>query len=249
MSARKDSSENPPWAGRRSSLGTTKFQKKTPEKIRLVNGKYLCLVTGAGNGFGRTIAGLVFQDQGIFPIAMAGSKVILVDNDFEGLKETSGKKMRQFLMHRKINVELKFVDLNNLNDARNMLNEISSAYEKDFEHVILFNNASSVGDVTKDTIAHTDDTTIIQEYWDLNITSRMYVTSQFCNIFHHSRKTIVHTASYDSSVPTSYLGLSCMATSAIDTFGQVFAKENPTVHVLHYTPSRMDTKPNEKHSR
>lgn len=213
---------------------------KPSERVRLIKGKYLCLVTGAGNGLGRAVAGLAFQDQGIFPFAMADSKVILVDSDEEGLKETSGKKMRQFLKHRKIDVELMIVDLSDLNETKAMLDKIVSTHAKDYEHVIFINNATTIGNVANQ-LTDMDDIGNIQKFWDLNITSRMYLTSRFCKEFYRSKRTVVHTFRFDIARSTPFLGMSYMSQNAIDAFGETFAKENPAIHVLHFTPYRIDT--------
>ena len=242
MAVRQNNFDQPaPWAGRKMSTNWENLRRKSVDRVRLIRGKYLCLVTGAGDGLGRAIAGLVFQDQGIFPNAMSGSKVILVDKDVEDLKETSGKKMRQFLMHRKINVALEFFDVSILSEAKELLQKVIVQNDNDYEHVILINNASYIGDVSKK-LVDLKETTEIEKFWDVNITSRIYLTSQFCEAYPLSKKTVVHTAYYDSAQPTPNLGLSCMATSAMDTFGKIFAKENPSIRVVLYTPSRMDDK-------
>jgi len=210
-------------------------------KVRLVKGKFLCFVTGAGNGLGRAIAGMAFQDQGILPDAMSGSRVILVDKDEEALKETSGKKMRQFLKHRKIEVELEVVDLGDLSETRKLCDRLEAKQAKDFEHVIFVNNASSLADPAK-TLINFDDAEEMARYWNVNITSRMFMSTQFCRIFQHSKRTVVHTVRYESATSNPYLGPSCMAASAIETFAQIFAKENPAIRVLHFTAGALDTK-------
>ena len=210
-------------------------------KVRLVKGKFLCFVTGAGNGLGRAIAGMAFQDQGILPDAMSGSRVILVDKDEDALKETSGKKMRQFLKHRKIEVELEVVDLCDLGEMQKLCDRLDKKQSKDYEHVIFVNNASSLGDPAKSLI-DLEDPEEMARYWNVNITSRIFMTTQFCRIFQHSKRTVVHTVRYESATPNPYLGPSCMAASAIETFAQTFAKENPAVRVLHFTAGALDTK-------
>ena len=239
---RKSNGQAAPWS-KQKLTGASHWDKvrSSTAKIRLVKGKFLCFVTGAGNGLGRAIAGMAFQDQGILPDAMSGSRVILVDNDEEALKETSGKKMRQFLKHRKIEVELEVCDLENLSEAKSLIERVEAKQDKDFEHVIFVNNASTLGDPSKK-LSDYDDPADIARYWNVNITSRMYMTTQICRVFQHSKRTVVHTVRYEASSPRAYLGPSCMATSAILSFGEVFALENPKIRVLNFTAGALDTK-------
>ena len=218
----------------------SQLKKKSFERIRLVKGKFLVIVTSAGHGLGRSVAGLAFQDQGIFAQAFSGSKVIMVDKDMDALNETSGKKMRQFLKHRKIDVVLECIDLMNLNETKKFLDDLVAKNDQDYEHIVLVNNTSTLGDISK-TLMENENLNELEDYWRLNITSRMYLTTQVCKIFPFSKKTIVHTARMESATPSQYLGLSNIATSAFDMFGQTFAKENPTVRVLHFTPNLLDT--------
>lgn len=209
------------------------------EKVRPVKGKYLCIVTGAGHGIGRAIASLAFQDQGILPDAWAGSKLCLIDIDEEALNETAGKKMRQFLAHRKIEVDLIIFDFSDIHSISEMMDKLDTKYEKDFERVILVNSAGSIGDCEK-LLTSSDDPPAIQKFWDLNITSKICMTNQICKIFKQQKKTVVDITFQDLNEPTSTLGLPCMASSAISTFDEVFAKENPNVCVLHYVTDRLD---------
>lgn len=239
---RRSSSTPAPW-DKKKLTGASHWDKvrKGAGKVRLVKGKFLCFVTGAGNGLGRAVAGMAFQDQGILPDAMSGSRVILVDKDEEALKETSGKKMRQFLKHRKIEVELEVVDLGDLEAAQKLIEKIDAKQAKDFEHVIFVNNASSLSDPSK-TLGDFEDPNEIAQYWNVNITSRMFMTTQICRIFASSKRTVIHTVRYESNNPTPFLGPSCMAASAIETFAKTFAKENLTVRTLHFCAGAMDTK-------
>lgn len=240
--SRRGSSTPLAW-DKKKLTGATHWDKvrKNGGKVRLVKGKFLCFVTGAGNGLGRAVAGMAFQDQGILPDAMSGSRVILVDKDEEALKETSGKKMRQFLKHRKIEVELEVVDLEDLEAAQKLIDKIDAKQAKDFEHVIFVNNASSLSDPSK-TLGDLEELGEISKYWNVNITSRLFMTTQLCRIFSSSKRTIIHTVRYESNNPTPYLGPSCIAASAVETFAKTFAKENPTVRMLHFCAGALDTK-------
>ena len=210
------------------------------EKVRPIKGKYLCIVTGAGHGIGRAIASLAFQDQGILPDAWAGSKLCLMDIDEEALNETAGKKMRQFLAHRKIEVDLIIFDFSDIHEISEMMNKIDTKYEKDFERVILVNAVSSIGSVEK-LLTATVDPPAIQRFWDLNVTSKICMANQICKIFYQQKKTVVDITMQDLNIPTATLGLPCMASTAISTFDQVFAKENPNVCVLHYVTDRLES--------
>jgi len=214
--------------------------KKIKQRPRLVKGKFLCVITGAGNGLGRAIANLVFQEGGIHPLAMGGSRLILIDKDMDSLRETSGKKMKQFLKHRKIEVELFCVDLSDLSKAREFIEETIIKFDKDFEEVILINNITTLGDTTK-TLSLNTNFEEIKEYFDLNIISKTYMTAEVCNEFALSKKTVINTMNYDASRPNAYLGLPYMASSAIKAFSEVFAKENLKTKVLVFTPGRVDS--------
>ncbi|XP_065667375.1 sepiapterin reductase-like [Hydra vulgaris] len=223
------------------SFNWSQLRKKSFSKIRLIKGKFLVIVTGAGHGLGRSIAGLAFQDQGIFAQAFSGSKVIMVDKDMDALNETSGKKMRQFLKHRKIDVVLECIDLMNLTDTKNFLNDLVAKNDQDYEHIVFVNNTSTLGNISQ-TLMENENLEELEDYWRLNITSRIYLTTQICKLFPFSKKTVVHTARTESTTASEYMGLSNIATSAFDMFGQTFAKENPTIRVLYFTPNLLDTK-------
>lgn len=218
----------------------TKKATERKEKVRPVKGKYLCIVTGAGHGIGRAIASLAFQDQGILPDAWKHSKLCLIDIDEEAINETAGKKMRQFLAHREIDVDLITFDLSNIHEIGEMMERITTKYDKDFERVILVNAAHSIGQVTN-LLALSENPIGIQKFWDLNITSKICMTNQVCKYFTVQKKTVVDITSQDLNVPTKTLGLACMASSAMSTFDEIFAKENPNVSVLHYVTDRLDT--------
>ncbi|XP_066926547.1 sepiapterin reductase-like [Clytia hemisphaerica] len=233
---------------RRSSLTPAPWDKSilSPKTSRdtgrkgLTKGKFLCLITGAGNGLGRAIAGMAFQDQGILPNALSGSKVILIDKDEDALKETSGKKMRQFLKHRKIEVELEVFDLSDVYDMKSLAEKIEDHQERDYEQVIFVNNASDVGDTSK-TLDDYQDPDVLSKYWNLNITSRTYLSCQFARIFKASKRTFLHTIRMDSTSPETHFGPSCMATSAVKAFTETLAMENPKLRVLEYHVGLMET--------
>lgn len=225
---------------RRGSMNWDKLRKKSGEKIRLIKGKYLCIVTGAGNGLGRAVANLVYQDGGIFPTAMAGSKLVLLDKDMESLRETSGKKMKQFLKHRKIEVDIICADLGDLNETKNTIKDILDKNDKDFEHVTLISHANTLGNASI-CLTEQSDYAALQEYFDLNIISKVFLVSAVCNGFPRSKKTIVFTANKYAVQGLPYLGISAMAESATKTYAQVFAKENPSTRVLYFTAREMES--------
>jgi len=210
------------------------------EKVRPVKGKYLCIITGAGHGIGRAIASLAFQDQGILPDAWKHSKLCLIDIDEEALNDTAGKKMRQFLAHREIDVDLITFDFSDIHGIQEMMEQITTKYDKDFERVILVNAAHSIGTVSN-LLTLSENPVDIQRFWDLNITSKIVMTNQICLNFTVQKKMVVDITSQDLSVPTKTLGLACMASSAMSMFDEVFAQENPNVAVLHYVTDRLDT--------
>lgn len=223
-----------------AAVNWTKLMKKSSEKQRLIRGKLLCIVAGAGSSFGKAVSNTIFQDGGILPEAMAGSRVLLIDKCAEGLREACNKRMKQTLKSKKIEIETMNVDLSDPTDTKQMLTDIRDKYDRDFEQVFFINNAINLEDTTKK-LTEYEDPMEMQRAWNFSITARAYLTAQISQLFCSSKRTAVLIGNNDLSRAAPYLGLNAMASSAFETFGEVFAQENPTVRVVHYVPRRMDT--------
>lgn len=81
----------------------------------------------------------------------------------------------------------------------------------------------------------------VNNYWALNLTSMLCLTSGTLNAFPASpglSKTVVNISSLCALEPFKGWGLYCAGKAARDMLCQVLAVEEPSVRVLSYAPGR-----------
>lgn len=111
------------------------------------------------------------------------------------------------------------------------------------QRLLLINNAATLGDVSKGFL-NMSDLAEVNNYWALNLTSMLCLTSGTLNAFPASpglSKTVVNISSLCALEPFKGWGLYCAGKAARDMLCQVLAVEEPSVRVLSYAPGPLDT--------
>ncbi|XP_042326589.1 sepiapterin reductase [Sceloporus undulatus] len=109
--------------------------------------------------------------------------------------------------------------------------------------LLLFNNAGSLGDVSKSFLDFTDPEEV-NEYLAFNVTSALCLTASFLKAFPAQpglRRTVVNISSLCALQPFKSWTLYCTAKAARDMMFKVLAAEEPDVRVLNYAPGPLDT--------
>ncbi|CAG14283.1 unnamed protein product, partial [Tetraodon nigroviridis] len=111
------------------------------------------------------------------------------------------------------------------------------------EHVLLVNNAASLGDVSR--YARTFTTRAeVDSYMSLNISSCLCLTACVLQAFPQRpgvQRTVVNVSSLCAQQPFSSWVLYCTAKAARDMMFRVLAAEEPELRVLSYAPGPLDT--------
>lgn len=105
--------------------------------------------------------------------------------------------------------------------------------------------SGSLGDVSKGFV-DLSDSTQVNNYWALNLTSMLCLTSSVLKAFPASpglNRTVVNISSLCALQPFKGWALYCAGKAARDMLFQVLALEEPNVRVLNYAPGRWEVLP------
>lgn len=100
--------------------------------------------------------------------------------------------------------------------------------------------SATLGDVSKGLVDLADPAEV-NNYWALNLTSMLCLTSSILKAFPDSPgliRTVVNISSVCALQPFKGWGLYCAGKAARDMMFQVLATEEPSVRVLSYAPGR-----------
>ncbi|NXR13572.1 SPRE reductase, partial [Semnornis frantzii] len=194
-----------------------------------------CVVTGASRGFGRSLVRLLAPRLG------HGSVLLLLARSAAQLAELAAELRGTYSGLR---VEFVAADLGceqGLRQATAALREMLPAGPPG--HLLLINNAGSLGDISK-TFLDLTDPVEINSYFAFNITSALCLTSSALQAFGKqpgSSRTVVNISSLCALKPFKNWALYCSGKAARDMMFQVLALEEPDVRVLNYAPGPLDT--------
>lgn len=205
------------------------------------SGKILCLVTGASRGFGRAIAKLSVAKDGILKYANEGSQILLLSRNKNDLEKTesimaeSGSDVSRFSINA-VSVDLadecKFQK-----DFTNLLSSITSSFDK----ILLFNNAGSVGDISRDILDYQWEIFEYKRYFSLNVVSPIFMINSIIKRFSDSKVTLVQTSSLCAVESMPYMSLYCTGKSSMDMYLKCVAVDHKNVRTLNYAPGPLDT--------
>ncbi|KAJ7382836.1 hypothetical protein OS493_032472 [Desmophyllum pertusum] len=195
-----------------------------------------CLITGASRGLGRSVAVALareFSESGI------EGHFVLVSRSEDGLEETRNRIIK-VCATAKVHIIIA-----NLGEISTLDETIKTAFSKvepsKVTHALLVNNAGSLGDISKCMRDVSQDATSLQDYFNLNITSPMFLASKFLQSFNNASCTVVNVSSLLAVQSFAYFSLYCTGKAARDMMCQVLAKEEPNVRVLNYAPGPLLT--------
>ncbi|XP_067048558.1 sepiapterin reductase-like isoform X1 [Acropora muricata] len=199
--------------------------------------KTCCVITGASRGFGRATA---FALAHAFAESGCNSHFILLSRDEKKLQETRNGIMELDSYAKVHTVVADLGEMKTLEETVN--NALSKVEPNQVSHAILLNNAGSIGDISN---RIKDMTNIraesLQDYFNLNISSPMFLISKFLKRFEGSSCTVINVSSLMAVESFSHFSLYCAGKAARDMMCQVLAKEEPDVRVLNYAPGPLST--------
>ncbi|XP_024619760.1 sepiapterin reductase [Neophocaena asiaeorientalis asiaeorientalis] len=198
-------------------------------------GRSLCVLTGASRGFGRTLAHL------LAPLLSPGSVLVLSARSEEALRQLEAELGAEWPGLRLVRVTADLSAEAGLQQLLGALRELPRP--EGLQRVLLINNAGSLGDVSKRFVDLADPAEV-NNYWALNLTSMLCVTSSILKAFPDSpglSRTVVNISSLCALQPFKGWAQYCAGKAARNMMFQVLAAEEPSVRVLSYAPGPLDT--------
>ncbi|XP_072794423.1 sepiapterin reductase [Vicugna pacos] len=198
-------------------------------------GRAVCVLTGASRGFGRTLAQL------LVPLLSPGSVLVLSARNDEALRQLEAELGSGRPGLRLVRVP---ADLGAEADLQRLLAAVRELPRPEgLQRMLLINNAATLGDVSKGFVDLADSAEV-NNYWALNLTSMLCLTSSILKAFPKSpglSRTVVNISSLCALQPFKGWALYCAGKAARDMLFQVLAAEDPSVRVLSYAPGPLDT--------
>lgn len=204
---------------------------------RLDLGQTLCIITGASRGFGRTIA------RDVSRLAKARSVLILVARSGETLRSLQEELAESEAGRAGLVVQCVVADLALMEGVDNVVKTSKEAFTDDIDHVILINNAGSLGDVSQYSKGFTNMAEV-DSYLSFNVSSTLSLTANVLQTFPQRpglRRTVVNITSLCALQPFPSWVLYCTGKAARDMMFRVLAKEEPDLRVLSFSPGPLDT--------
>ncbi|XP_007523740.1 sepiapterin reductase [Erinaceus europaeus] len=198
-------------------------------------GRAVCVLTGASRGFGRALAGL------LAPLLAPGSLLVLSARSDEALRQVEAELGAGRLGLRVVRVPADLGAEAGLQQLLGCVRELPRP--EGLQRLLLINNAGTLGDVSKGFVDLADSAEV-NDYWALNLTSTLCLTSNILKAFQDSpglHKTVVNISSLCALQPFKGWALYCAGKAARDMMFQVLATEEPSVRVLSYAPGPLDT--------
>ncbi|XP_072310759.1 sepiapterin reductase-like [Eucyclogobius newberryi] len=200
-------------------------------------GRALCIITGASRGFGRTIA------KELSRVVKPGSAFVLVARSGADLRNLREELTESEEGTAGLQVQCVEADLGLPEGLERVTKAAQEAATDLLEHVLLVNNAGSLGDISRFTKSFTDMTEV-NSYLSLNVSSFMCLTAQILQAFPQRpglRRTVINISSLCALKPFSSWVLYCSGKAARDMMFRVLAEEEPDLRVLNYAPGPLDT--------
>uniref|UniRef100_A0A671KHR4 Sepiapterin reductase n=1 Tax=Sinocyclocheilus anshuiensis TaxID=1608454 RepID=A0A671KHR4_9TELE len=190
-------------------------------------GRALCIITGASKGFGRTLA------LQLSCLLKPRSVLMLVARTTEQLNQLKEDIITLYGGQNQLDVRCVQADLEK--------KEETSVSEMD--HLLLINNAASLGDVSRFALTFTDPVEV-NRYLSLNVSGALSLTAGVLQAFPRRlglRRSVVNISSLCALKPFPSWVLYCTGKAARDMMFRVLAEEEPDVRVLSYAPGPLDT--------
>uniref|UniRef100_A0A3Q2QES5 SET and MYND domain containing 1a n=1 Tax=Fundulus heteroclitus TaxID=8078 RepID=A0A3Q2QES5_FUNHE len=196
-------------------------------------GRALCIITGASRGFGRALA------QNVSRLVQPGSALVLVARSGPDLRTLQAELTESEAGRAGLKVEVVVADVGKAESLENIMRTCREAFCEDMDHVMLINNAASLGDVSK-YVKDLSDMAQVDSYLSLNVSSALCLTARVLQAFpQHAglRRSVVNVSSLCALQPFRSWGLYCTGKAAREMMFKVLAEEEPDLRVLSYSPA------------
>ncbi|XP_028314216.1 sepiapterin reductase-like [Gouania willdenowi] len=203
-------------------------------------GKSLCIITGASRGFGRALALQVVH------LLEPGSVLLLVARSGAQLQEVKDE-LQNFRDEPERQIHCITADLSTKDGVEETVSVASQEAEKELDHVLLINNAGSLGKISS-FVSFTDPKEV-DSYMSFNVSSALALTAGILQMFPRRpglRWTVVNVSSVYALEASPLWVLYCTAKAARTMMFKVLAEDEPNVKVLNYSPGPMETEMQEK---
>ncbi|XP_065103932.1 sepiapterin reductase b [Paramisgurnus dabryanus] len=200
-------------------------------------GRALCIITGASKGYGRT---LTLQ---LSCLLKSRSVLILVARTADQLNKVKEDIMALNKGHKKLFVRCVQADLEKTDGVQKTIRAAKETSSSKMDHVLLINNAASLGDVSRLASSFTDPAEV-NRYLSLNVSCVLSLTAGVLQAFPHRaglQRTVVNITSLCALKALPSWVLYCTGKAARDMMFRVLAEEEPDVRVLSYAPGPLDT--------
>ncbi|KAM4528385.1 sepiapterin reductase a [Odontesthes bonariensis] len=200
-------------------------------------GRVLAIITGASKGFGRAVA------QAMARLVKPGSALVLVARSGDDLRALQAELSESDAGRAGMKVEVVVADLGQADGLEGIIRTSKEAFSDTIDHVILVNNAGSLGDVSRYTKSFTDMAEV-DSYLSLNVSSSLCLTARVLQAFPQHpgcRCTVVNISSLCALQPFPSWMLYCTGKAAREMMFRVLAEEEPNLRVLNYSPGPLDT--------
>ncbi|KAK5871023.1 hypothetical protein PBY51_003926 [Eleginops maclovinus] len=198
-------------------------------------GRGICIITGASKGFGRVIAHQVSR-------SLEPRSVLLLVARSGTLLQEMKEELQSFIEGRQLVLHCITVDLSTKEGVDETVRVARQEAVDEIEHVLLINNAASLGNISKfETFTNPDE---VNSYLSLNVSSPLALTAgilQLCPCRPGLRWSVVNLSSTLALQALPSWVLYCTAKAARNMMFSVLAKEQQNVKVLSYSPGPMDT--------
>ncbi|KAJ4942093.1 hypothetical protein JOQ06_011962 [Pogonophryne albipinna] len=195
----------------------------------------ICIITGASKGFGQALA---YQVSWYLE---PRSVLLLVARSGPLLQEMK-EELQSATEEQQLVVHCVAVDLRTKEGVDETVRVARQEAVDEIEHVLLINNAASLGDIAKfETFTNPDE---VNSYLSLNVSSPLALTAgilQLCPCRPGLRWSVVILSSMFALQALPSWVLYCTAKAARNMMFSVLAKEQQHVKVLSYSPGPMDT--------
>jgi len=199
------------------------------------------MITGASAGFGQALAQLMVKEGGLLSQAVNGSKIVLLSRNVSGMKQTRTAMEEKGYDMSRFDVEVVSVDLSDTGNTEGKTLEYLKKQSKEYDNLILFNNAGVLGDVTSTAVDKTHPIQDYQNLFNVNMVSPVFLIKNVCQHFSTSKRTIVQTSSIAAKQALNCMSTYCSAKAGMDMFMKCLTKDHPDITTLCYSPGPMDT--------
>ncbi|KAM8829105.1 sepiapterin reductase a [Spinachia spinachia] len=200
-------------------------------------GRALCVITGASRGFGRAMASEMSR------FVRPGSALVLAARSVDELQALRAELALSEAGRAGLEVQCVVADLSAPGGLENVVAASKAAFSEDMDHVLLVNNAGSLGDVSRYAKSFTDMAEV-DSYLSLNVSSSLCLTASVLQAFPQrpgQRRTVINITSLCALQPFRSWVLYCTGKAAREMMFRVLAQEEPDVRVLSYSPGPLDT--------